>query len=67
MTVPGFTGVQHLTLTTGSIIKNAVIGMKSGGLRRLLVNFPAVFGQQDWAHYGAQILEIRLNSVDSRK
>lgn len=67
MTIQGFTGLQHLVLSTGSTLKNAILGMKSGGLRRLLVNFPAEFGLQDWSHYGAQIVEIHLNSVDSRR
>lgn len=67
MVVPGFSGVQHFELLTGSQLTNAVLGMKSGGIRRLLVNFPAEFNLQNWSHYGAQILQIRLNSIDSRK
>jgi hypothetical protein len=66
MVVPGFSGVQHFDLAPGSVLKNAVLGMRSGGIRRLLVNFPAEFNIQNWLHYGAQVLQIHLNSVDSR-
>jgi FKBP-type peptidyl-prolyl cis-trans isomerase len=68
MAIPEFTGSHQMALATGSIIKNALIGMKPGGLRRLLVNFPSEFGQtQIWFHYGAQVLEVKLQSVVARR
>lgn len=66
--VPDISGAHQMVLSTGSLIKRAIIGMKMGGLRHLLVNFPAEFGQQqNWFHYGAQILEIKLNSIEGRR
>jgi len=62
--VPDLTGVQTFVLFTGSPVKKALLGMRAGGLRRLLVNFPSVFGgSHGWFHYGAQILQVKLLAI----
>jgi len=56
-----------MVLFTGSLIKKAIIGMKAGGLRRLLISSPTIFGLEHvWFHYGAQVLEIKLESIVSK-
>ncbi len=64
MNIPEFTGNRQIVLFTGSLLKRAILGMKVGGERLLLVNSPDVFGQdQTWFHYGPKVLEVRLDSV----
>jgi len=65
--IPEISGAHQMVLFTGSLIKKAIIGMKAGGLRRLLISSPTIFGLEHvWFHYGAQVLEIKLESIVSK-
>ena len=62
--IPNVTGVQDFNLATGTTIRKAILGMKRGGVRRLLVSFPSLFGQSSsWFHYGALVLQLRLLDI----
>ena len=65
--IPNFSGIQKFVLFTGSPVRKALLGMKAGGLRRLLVNFPSVFGQSHgWFHYSALVLQVKLLAINPK-
>lgn len=65
--LPEYSGPHQIALFTGSLMKRAIIGMRTGGVRRLLLNSADVFGpEKNWFHYGAKVLEIRLDKIVTR-